>query len=543
MKRTLSGELPPSTAPAIAGKDTEENPAAELQTQDVATKPTTPPATPAMHTPDTENGMLADWQAAAWQSDELPDLPILPQTMPHTPPVELPRLANAVEMESSEEDNHGNAYGLLPFEHAFEDLLDASRTGTKFSIIDLEIVAPTPSQQQALAQAIGRHTTLQTLELLSIRCDGLLAAVAEGMAMNQSIRTLNLGDTSIDGSICCDGYSVTCAAGSGVLLAQILTTNHGLKKLDISGCTGLTAKDYLDLFTALKENGTLESLHANQENPEALQIGPEAIDLLVLNRGLKMLALPWETMTREAFAAFGRLLKAHTRLAMIDLEGFRRDGSLAKALGQALKHGSRITTIGIDCLHLDDWHSWSPDEVPLRKALIAAVFEAIAQCPGVKSVHIGNLPYVDNLVDLLRANPGISKLSLSYPMAISVEKIEDVLQGLALFMQSANQISSFSYQQTFLEHFPRRSSIEKLYALALTNSLSHTQMASAGLGISVMLGMQRNEEGALPELPTDVTKQLAEAIVQNLRPADTRAVFAEVRPYGEVSPTNQERKM
>ncbi len=534
MKRTLSGELKPSTPPVITGADTEENLAEDTQ----ASGDVPPPGTPVMRTPEADDGTEINWQALNWLPDDLPDADALLQMMPHTPPIERQRLPQAALQESVEENEDGGEDSgeddWCPFEESFRHFLDPACEAARFTLDDTDIATPSPAQRKALAQGIGRNTSLHTLALLDIRCKGLLAAVAEGMASNQGIRTLNLGDTTGHGDSTGCGGSVSCPAGSGVLLAQILATNSRLTRLDISGCNNLKAKDYLDVFTALKDNDTLEYLHANRHRTDALQIGAGDIDMLAVNRGLKMIGLPWGALTHEAFAAFGKVLQAHANLFTLDLGTFTTDGLLACALGDALKHGTRITTIAINCLALDDWHALNPDDTPHRKARIATVFRAIAQCPGLKSVQISNLLYFDCLLDLLRAHPGISQLVLRYPEMIAVEQIEEGLQQLAGYMQASNQISFFSFEQPVRSPLQSVSFVKELYTLAIDNLLTSAQTPSAGMGMSVMLGVQRNEPQALPELPLDVTMQLAEAVVQNLTPADTQAVFGAVTPYAEV---------
>ena len=240
MKRTLSGELSPTPLSLQAGAPT--------GTEQNNTAP--PPAAPDVHAHEPDQDILADWMNAA--NEELPDLNSLLQQIQDTPPVVSARDGEASVEELSDAESEDSDDYSHPFDTSFAELLDESRYKPAFSLNSRDIAAPSPEQRQALVDALGSNTVTQVLSLRDVKCKSMLAAIAEGLAKNKTVRTLDLGD-------CHFRNSDSCPAGSGIWLANMLKTNQHLEKLEITFCHELTTHDYLKLFEALKDNCTLNA--------------------------------------------------------------------------------------------------------------------------------------------------------------------------------------------------------------------------------------------------------------------------------------------
>ena len=170
----------------------------------------------------------------------------------------------------------------------------------------------------------------------------------------------------------------------------------------------------------------------------------------------------------------------------------------------------------------------------MNKEQVAATFEVLSRCAGLISVSLGDLDEFDSLVDFLKANPRIREVSLWF----DIERLEgtEKLAGLLEFAKSCSQLTHFN----FFEGHTRLNDtditfLDKLIQQTELNLENSANLPAAAAGMSVMLGLQRNEPAALPELPMDVTQQVAEAVLQNLTSADAQTVFNTLAPYGEVS--------
>lgn len=339
MRRTLSGELPP-TLPLV-------QPVASTGTE----QDNTPPAAPDVHTHEPDQDILADWMNAA--DEELPDLNSLLQQIQDTPPVVSARDGEtSVEELSDAESEDRDDYNNL-FERIFAGLLDESRYKPSFSLDSCAIAVPSPEQHRTLVDDLGSNTVTQILTLRDVNCEGMLTTIAEGMANNTTVHTIDLSD--------CGYGSDSCPAGSGVWLANILKTNQHLKKLDIAFCHKLTTHDYLDLFEALKDNCTLKELLAGQPSDyaEHLEITQEHIEKLATNQHLRTLSLPWRHMTTEALVAFVDILQTHPTLTALDLS----DSAVVQLLPlwSALENSFRINFISIGFSHCYKRDKWDED--------------------------------------------------------------------------------------------------------------------------------------------------------------------------------------
>ena len=536
MKRTLSGELSPTPLPVQAGAPTgtaQDNTAL-------------PPAAPDVHTQQPNQDILADWMNAA--NEALPDLNSLLQQIPDTPPVLNARNGEASVEESSDAESEDSHDYHFPFERAFAELLDESRYKPAFSLDSRDIAAPSPEQRRALVNALGSNTVTKVLTLRDVNCEGMLAAIAEGMANNTALRALNFSgfDTS-------DRY--ICPAGSGVWLANMLKTNQHLKELNITCCYELTTHDYLQLFEALKDNCTLKKLFAEQPSKygaKDLEITQEHIEKLAANQHLRELSLPWWYMTREAFVAFADILQTHPTLTALGLGDSSVDQ--LQPLWSALKKNVRINFISIGFSHCYEWSKpdWDWDKDPsfslaydpdtltsppksrMNKEQVAARFEVLSRCAGLSSVSLGDLDEFDSLVDFLKANPRIREVHLWF----DIKRLESTekLAGLLEFAKSCSQLTYFNFTEgdTKLNDTDIKF-LNNLIQQTELNLENSANLPAAAAGMSVMLGVQRDEPAALPELPIDVTQQVAEAVLQNLISIDAQTVFNALAPYGEVS--------
>ena len=534
MKRTLSGELSPTPLPVQAGAPTgtaQDNTAL-------------PPAAPDVHTQQPNQDILADWMNAA--NEALPDLNSLLQQIPDTPPVLNARDGEASVEELSDAESEDSDDYHFPFERAFAELLDESRYKPAFSLDSRDIAAPSPEQRRALVNALGSNTVTKVLTLTEVDCEGMLAAIAEGMAKNKTVRTLDLSGSHSSGS---------CPAGSGVWLANILKTNQHLKELNITGCDELTTHDYLQLFEALKDNCTLKRLFAEQPSKyraKGFQITQEHIEKLAANQHLQALYLPWGKMTSEAIDAFADILQTHPTLTALGLGDSSVDQLLP--LWSALEKNVRIDFISIGFSHCYEWSKpdWDWDKDPsfslaydpdtltsppksrMNKEQVAATFEVLSRCAGLSSVSLGNLDEFDSLVDFLKANPRIREVHLWF----DIERLESTekLAGLLEFAKSCSQLTYFNFTEGDTKlNYTDIKFLNNLIQQTELNLENSANLPAAAAGMSVMLGVQRDEPAALPELPIDVTQQVAEAVLQNLTSLDAQTVFNTLAPYGEVS--------
>ncbi len=526
MKRTLSGELQPSTPPVITGADMQESLAEDTQ----APGDVPPPGTPVMRAPEADDGTQADWQAATWLHDdlldELPDADALLQMMPHTPPVERPCSPEAstgdVEgVQNEDADSEDTTNDFCHFDKEFAALLDASLHPEAFSIENTDITTPTPEQWQSLAQALGKNRVTTDLALFSVTCNGVLAAVAEGMKTNTAIRTLDL--------------SLSCTAGEGALLATILKSNRHLENLFIQDCELLTAEDYLAVFAALPDNTTLKKLDAMRTGEaNTLHIGKELAAYLAANHTLEFISLPWSQLSPEGLQAVAELLRVHPLLVGLGLGTIPTDEARASDLTLLLANNSRITNIRVDLQCFMPQFAFDGGE-QLRKERLAHTLGSIGQCSGLTSIKLDNFFDIDCLVDFLQKHPQLNAVNLFYEYS-AVDAVQ-VLTGLLEFANQCSQLTAVSFGKRHELTSEEEACLAELMQQTRLNKVRrHNEelLPAAGAGMSVMLGVQRNEPQALPELPMDVTMQLAEAVVQNLAPADVRNVFDTVAPYAEV---------
>ena len=527
MKRTLSGKLQPTTPPVITGTDMQESLAEDPQAPgDVA-----PPGTPVMRTPEADDGTQADWQAATWLHDdlldELPDADTLLQMMPHTPPVERPRSPEAStgdvqDVQNEEAGSEDTANDSYYFDKEFAALLDASLHPEAFSIDNSDIPTPTPEQWQSLAQALGKNRVTTYLALFSVTCNGVLAAVAEGMKTNTVISTLNL--------------SLSCTAGEGALLATILKSNRHLENLFIQDCELLTAEDYLAVFAALPGNATLKELDAVRTGKaNTLHIGKELAAYLAANHTLESISLPWSELSPEGLKAVAELLRVHPSLVGLGLGTMPTDEARVSALTLLLANNSRITNIRVDLQCFMPQVDWDGGE-QLRKERLAHTLGSIGQCSGLTSITLDNFYDMDCLVEFLKRHPQLTAVNLFDEYSDYGDHAVQALEKLLKFAKQCSQLTAVSFRRHRELTSEERKCLAKLKQQTRVNRIrQHNEglLPAAGAGMSVMLGVQRNEPQALPELPVEVTMQLAEAAVQYLRPADTRAVFGVVAPYGE----------
>lgn len=537
MKRTLSGELSPTPLPVQSGTPT--------GTEHGNTAP--PPVAPDVHRHEPDQDILADWMNAT--NEELPDLNSLLQQIPDTPPVVSARDGAASVEELSDAESEDRAYHYIyPFETAFAGLLHKSRYKRFFSLESLNIAAPLPEQHRALVDALGSNTVMRELTLRDVNCEGMLTAIAEGMAKNTTLRALNFSGFDASGR-------EICPAGSGVWLANILKTNKHLKELDITCCCALTAHDYLELFEALKDNCTLKKLFAVQPSTvgeEDLVITQEHIEILAANQHLRELSLPWWHMTSEAIDAFADILQTHPTLTSLGLGDSTVDQLLP--LWNALENSVRINFISIGfqhCYEQDEWWTWdkdlssgldgydsdtlaSPPKSRMNKEQVAATFEVLSRCAGLSSVSLGDLDEFDSLVDFLKANPRIREVNLWFDF----ERLESTekLAGLLEFAKSCSQLTRFNFSEghTRLNDADDKF-LDKLIKQTKLNRENTEDLPAAAAGMSVMLGVQRDEPAALPELPMELTQQVAEAVLQNLTSFDAQTIFNTLAPYSEVS--------
>ncbi len=526
MKRTLSGELKPSTPPVITGADTEENLAAGTQ----ASGDVPPPGTPVMRTPEADDGTEVNGHALNWLHDELlddlPDADALLQMMPHTPPIERLRSPEASTgdvqgVQNEDVDSEDTTSDFCHFNVEFAALLDASLHPGNFLVENTDIATPTPAQWQSLAQAVGRNRVITDLSLFAVTCKGVLAAVAEGMKTNTAIRTLDL--------------SLSCKAGEGTLLATILKSNRHLEGLYIKDCEQLTAEDYLAVCAALHDNVTLKELHAVRTwTMNTLHIGKELAACVAANHTLEFISLPWSQFSPGGLQAIADMLRVHASLVGLDLGIFPDDATRASDLTLLLANNSRIKNIWIDLRHFMPQFDFDGGE-QLRKERLTQMLDRIGQCSGLTSIKLDNFFDIDCLVDFLQKHPQLTAVNLFYDYS-AVDAVQ-VLTGLLEFANQCSQLTAVSFGKRHELTSEEEACLAELMQQTRLNKVRrHNEelLPAAGAGMSVMLGVQRNEPQALPELPMEVAMQLAEAVVQNLTPADARTVFDTVAPYAEV---------
>lgn len=531
MKRTLSGELSPTPLPVQAGAPTgtaQDNTAL-------------PPAAPDVHTHEPDQDILADWMNAA--NEALPDLNSLLQQMPHTPPILSPRDGE----DSVEEFGEINVINVTrSFEEVYGPFLNQTHENPIFILGRFDYYnawALSPEQRQKVARAIGTNSILKTLSIRQRHTEGLLDAVAEGMATNTQIETLILKSS--------------CPAGSGALLAAILRSNQHLKILDISGCSELTAEDMHAVFDALQVNCTLTYLNTSEdEDDNRFTCGKELIQKLGANRGLKTLYLPGK-LTLDGIEALGGVLEIHPSLTCLGLGYLLPHALTGAALGCALEKAARITAIDVDFFStVPDFdgakYLADPDYeecfFDANRAALQSAMDGIGKCPALSSMFFRNvLMDSDGLIAFMEANPKIIELCLSEDRDKILYKLADDLKKILAFSRSTSQLVSFAFEkciddQGFMddEEFAVMQEIRSQTALNFANL---AQAKDAGMGMSVMLDVQAYEPEALPVLPPEITLQLADAVLQNLTPADAKTVFDTVAPYAQFTLKGKEDKV
>ena len=531
MKRTLSGELSPTPLPVQAGAPT----GAEQDNTAL------PPAAPDVHTHEPDQDILADWMNAA--NEALPDLNSLLQQMPHTPPILSPRDGE----DSVEEFGEINVINVTrSFEEVYGPFLNQTHENPIFILGRFDYYnawALSPEQRQKVARAIGTNSILKTLSIRQRHTEGLLDAVAEGMATNTQIETLILKSS--------------CPAGSGALLAAILRSNQHLKILDISGCSELTAEDMHAVFDALQVNCTLTYLNTSEdEDDNRFTCGKELIQKLGANRGLKTLYLPGK-LTLAGIEALGGVLEIHPSLTCLGLGYLLPHALTGAALGCALEKAARITAIDVDFFStVPDFdgakYLADPDYedcfFDANRAALQSAMDGIGKCPALSSMFFRNvLMDSDGLIAFMEANPKIIELCLSEDRDKILYKLADDLKKILAFSRSTSQLVSFAFEkciddQGFMddEEFAVMQEIRSQTALNFANL---AQAKDAGMGMSVMLDVQAYEPEALPVLPPEITLQLADAVLQNLTPADAKTVFDTVAPYAQFTLKGKENKV
>jgi uncharacterized protein YerC len=487
---------------------------------------------PTIHAHQTNNAELGEWRPEpdGDTSDSDTEQQYLPSTPPNTRSFSVDSSREeSTEVESSIEDGSDTDDGpfdnaaLPAFSDVLQPLLDGSNKLGHFMRIGYQLEAPPEEQLEALALAIAKDKQTTYLGLQDMQCQGMVAAVAKGMTTNTAVRDLNL--------------SFSGEAGSGAALATMLKTNRHLKDLDISGCADFSAEDFQNIFDALKDNSTLEHLTARQGTASnANAVGKELLTKLAGNQALKSISLPMP-LEPDTIVALGEVLHVHPALTELDLGVIQVFLPTMPLLGDALKNGSRLTAIKLDV----SYYILENITDPLREQCVAALFNALSKCPGLIAVTLTDLSDFDSLLDFLKANPRIRALSLKYESAEEDDEHENEV-GLRLglptlleFAQDSNQLTAFKFESDFCASNKLKNMVEKLEDQTYLNEKNHAKLPAAGAGMSVMLGVQRNEPDALPELTMELTQQMAEAVLDNLTPADAKAVFDVVAPYGEIT--------
>lgn len=170
----------------------------------------------------------------------------------------------------------------------------------------------------------------------------------------------------------------------------------------------------------------------------------------------------------------------------------------------------------------------------MNKEQVAATFKVLSRCAGLISVSLGDLDEFDSLVNFLKANPRIREVNLWFDF----ENLDSTakLAGLLKFAKSCSQLTHFNFSE---DHTRLNDTdvkfLDKLIQQTKFNLENTTNLPAAAAGMSVMLGVQRDEPAALPELPMELTQQVTEAVLQNLTSLDAQTIFNTLVPYSEVS--------
>jgi hypothetical protein len=504
-------------------------------------------AAPAMHPHQPVNIDLPHWPPSAEaDSDDYDsgqeDSNDSRQTLTHTTPVTRSRSAASSLEESSEaedsydtENEHHIGREPREFAEVFGPLLNGSNGAEFCTEISwmIEIKTPSRSELQSLTRAIATSTTLTCLNLPNLICKHLVAAVTEGMASNTSVHTLILRRI--------------CAKGDGALLARMLTSNHHLKTLDISYCSEFAQEDFIAIVEALRGQHNLQTLLAMESGDRIGDVGygKKVIEALAANQSLQKLSLPYLLMT-DTLDALGGVLAVHPTLVHLDLGQLPSDSSFAPALARAMTNAARLTTIRIDMMRSkgndkEESADSDTDDNEAQPSPAKALFNAIAQCPTLTAVELVDVASITTLRDFLKANPRIRSVTLKDEDNRSDAEFSKGLAELLVLARSCNQLTHFSYEGESSYH--AKSLLAELTMQTTINRGNHAQADVAGAGMSVMLDLQVNEPEAVPVLPTEIILQLANAVLENLTPADTKTVFDTVAPYAQFPLQGEEKKV
>ena len=401
----------------------------------------------------------------------------------------------------------------------------------EFELSETNIGTHTSEQIKSLTEILRKNTSLKVLKFYEVKFANTLPAILEGIAGNSSIETLELG------------HSLT--PGCGKWLADMLRSNQTIKKLVFTVGDSRHFSEVESGMIALQENKTLEILEFKSNASIRLQGDHPLIKSIMANQTLKTLRLPnLLEPSQETEEAMAQLVRGHPQLSSIHFGYPPNSPKPLMTLAEAIKSNQRLNQIGIN------WLLYAPHQIKRQSQLqdIENFLSVAGRSPSLNSVTFDCFDYIDCLIDFLNAHPQIRKIGVTNASLGNMNFLEKLLS----FVKSSSQITDIAFPDKSSGHHQvsyyaaTREALEKALekAAELNRELtSEINITIAGIGLSGALRIARSlpastakalDHDGIPELPSDVTIEIAKAISRHLKPADAKTIFDVFTPFARM---------
>lgn len=419
----------------------------------------------------------------------------------------------------------------------------------KFSLADLNYHA---SLSPSLIQALFENATLDTIKISGIpilKNDATeWHAVGESLARNTSLTHLHFYGVNNDPEYHDKFYDflnlMTGALkrntalktlkfesmrlrGCGEAIAGLIAANSHLNELALIAVS-VDQQDLAAVIDKVAESTTLrvfEMLETYKErSPRDLQeltLPRNILQKLATNNSLSGISLP-KCIDIDTAA---ELLREKKSLKYLGLTWNSSFENFPEKLYHLFENMKQLESLQLSCLS-------STHDMASKLPMI------IKECISLKKLTVSEI-LPETLAPVLIENPQIQDIELGFAnWLVDPTKVPDVSTIVAL-AKSRGQLMTFSlFNEQIPEQriFDRGIKFPELELALAINRQNASNIQKAGDGISMMIGLHRHDvasglaqnqetQVALPDLPTDITRQIAAAIARKLPQEDTQQIF------------------